>query len=92
MAPQEIKIVCGESNEINREKKTVFCPTSEKKCLLLISSEKNCTFKLAVEKSFIMKKTIAPPPPHIYQMVPLMSHFISFLTPSCSGSWPVPEQ
>ena len=40
VTPQELKILCGESNELNGEK-TVLCPTTEKKnCLLLIRSEK----------------------------------------------------
>ena len=46
MTPQELKMVCGESNEINGEK-IILCL---KNCLLLISSEKNCTFKLGSKK------------------------------------------
>ena len=37
--PQELKMVCGESNEINVEK-IVLCSTAEKNYLLLIRSEK----------------------------------------------------
>ena len=45
VTPQELKMMCGESNEISGEK-TVLCSTTEKKnCLLLIKSEKNCTVK-----------------------------------------------
>ena len=42
MTPQELKMVCGESNEINSEKKNCLSWTAEKQnCLLLIRAEKN---------------------------------------------------
>ena len=50
VTPQELNMVCGESNEINGEKNFFEFYCREKNCLLLIRSEKNCTFKLGVEK------------------------------------------
>ena len=44
---QELKMVCGELNEINREK-MFYVRSLRKKLLLLTRSEKNCTFKLGV--------------------------------------------
>ena len=49
VTPQELKMVSGESNEINGEKIYLFV-TAEKKLLLLKRSEKDCMFKLGVKK------------------------------------------
>ena len=43
-------MVCGESNEINGEKKIVSCSTTEKKVFAFDKVWKNCIFKLGVEK------------------------------------------
>ena len=69
VTPPELKIVCGESNEINGEK-TVMCSTSEKNCLLFLRSEK-IVFKLGVKKSLITKKNYTPPPPNVSNGQPL---------------------
>ena len=61
VTPQELNMVCGESNEINGEKIVLSFTPDKKNCLLLIMSEKNCTFKLAVEKSLITEKKHSPP-------------------------------
>ena len=62
VTPQELEMVCGESNEINGEKNCFVSDHRQKNCLLLIRSEKKCTFKLGVEKkSLITKKNHSPP-------------------------------
>ena len=53
-------------------KKNVLCSTAEKKNkLLLIRCEKNCMFKPGIKKSLSVRKTLAPPPPHVSNGPPL---------------------
>ena len=69
VTPQELKMVCRESNEINFKKIVLRSIAEKKKCLLLVRYEKNCrpTSKLGVEKSLTTKTNHNPPP--MYQMV-----------------------
>ena len=67
-------MVCGESNEINGEKKFLGFTAEKKNCLLLIRSEKNCTFKLGVQKKFDHERKNHSPP-HVSSGPPLISLF-----------------
>ena len=61
MTPQELKMVCGESDAINGEK-IVLCSIAEEKLFAFDKVCKNCMFKLGDQKCLIMKKNHSLPP------------------------------
>ena len=80
MTPRELNTVCGESNEMNGEKKIVFGFTSEKKnCLLLIRSEKIVRLSLESKKKVLSQRKNHSPP-HISNGPPLTN--VMKLSPS----------
>ena len=67
VTPQELKMVCQESNEIHG-KNIVLCSTAEKKKLFAFDKVgKNVRLSWESEKNLITNKNHSPPPPH--QMV-----------------------
>ena len=73
MTPQELKMVCRESNRVKSEKKIVLCSTTEKKMF---------TFEEIVSSSWKSKKfdneeKQSLPPPHVSNC-PLLAYLLFF--------------